>query len=196
MRSRRRSKGKREPTYWARICFDTSFTMGVNDWVSTCDDAPVQGGTVLFDPGAVTNSSGNDTRVTLRGLHCPKVVSYITNVSQTAVFQCAIAVITIVSDEGLPGLTALTMSNILGGIEDVIDVKMLQFSLSGNAGVIQSFDDTIPWRIRANRKLDQGDRLVQLYCPWNISAVAPQAASTMTFQFSGILSALWQRTLR
>lgn len=198
MRFRRRSrgKGKREPLYWARTCFDTPWTVTVNQWETTCDDAPVQAGTVLFDPLAVTNSNLNDTRVTLRRLHVAKMLTFITNVSQVATFSCGITCITIVTDESLAGLTALTQSQILSGVEDIVDVHAIQMSLSGTQGFIQSFDDTLPWDFRAQRKLDQGDRIVQLYCPWQITPVAPQPASTMTFQFSGVISALWQRTLR
>jgi len=199
---RRRSGGKREPTYWSRIC---SVTQGESVLDVTCDDSLVNSGIVLFDPsvGATTNT---DTRITLRALHYPIDLAIAqplaSNTHREIIIWGVVCVLNNFDAEAFVG--QVDYDTLLNG-KDVLDVRSWHFRNNENnvaaAGsttftLVDSGDMLRPMFIRAQRKLTLDQKVVFLQGGFQLVNNTTASSDAVDVTYWTTISALWQRTLR
>lgn len=204
MRARRRSsKGRREPMFWSRVCFDTSSgsIAGPDDAVE-CDESLARFGVVLFDATA-GQLNATESRITLRKLHWPVAVNFVATGATLSphwwwcvVFKTSDDITAIIANS-----TPLAL--LLDGSKDVLDVRVwhVDNTFSGGTAVaLQGGLDAITRQpefvLSAQRKLEVDDKIVALFGFQVMGGGSLATGQTVAMTVGGIVSALWQRTLR
>lgn len=202
MRSRRH-KGKREPLFWSRACA-TSFSSTPGDSaILDCESSTVQGGIVLFDPVAAQINS-TEARVTVRKIFAAFDVALEQN-NVTSADPLALWEVTFVTPEDPSTLvTTMTLEQLVGsGLHDIVNIRMhsLRDGTPGdipNSNTVSGFVGGLyyPLEINVQRKLDQDQKVVMVWGWLDHHGRAITSNDTLFASYSGIVSVLWQRTLR
>jgi len=202
MRSRRRSRGRREPLFWSRACAQAFATFtGPND-DQGCDGAESQAGVVLFDPVAAQMNQA-ESRVTLRKLFWSADVQVVvTSVAAQNWSLCGV----VFKNDGPVGPAAVTLSDLLGGgataPKDILDVRFwpVANNYSGGNNVVLNGGQfppvNGPFEINVQRKLEVEDVIVVVFFFISHFGASLAAAQSLSFSVNTVISALWQRTLR
>lgn len=201
MRSRRRSRSRREPLFWSRTCYETDGVRTGPDDIADCGDTEVTFGVVLFDP-VVAQLNTTEARITVRKLLWPSAVFFNTLTATTPAGMCWVVVVK--SGQDLTTLTGLTLSALLESSIDVLDVKVFPignvFTGGTNAvlqgGTLNYTNAPQPWEINVSRKMEGDDKIVALMGFTTQFHTSLGAGLGYTGAFEGIISVLWQRTLR
>lgn len=206
MRSRRRSgRGRREPMFWSRACYNTgsSAIQGPTDGVD-CDEDEIRFGVVLFDASAAQMNQA-ESRVTMRKLMWPTAVHFFASGATLPPLWWWCVVIK-TSDDVASFSQNLVLSNLIDGSKDVLDVRVWHVDNTfsgGTAMVFQGGLDAItphpPFEISAQRKMEVDDKIIALFgfgLILGASGGGLLTGQTISMQASGIVSVLWQRTLR
>lgn len=200
-RSVRRARGRREPQSWSRASFQAAGGIGVGSITTSLGQASPVAGVVLFDPVVTQGSTLADYRTTVRRIRVPTAPWLGLNVVPAAGANTNIvfAAVTLLTGEDVSTFVsgAPQLDDTLSA-EDILDIRVAEYTFFPGSGIPapESFDSSVPWDIRVNRKVTSMQKIVQLYylSVGGFSNIPP--ASTVTLLVNGIISVLWQRTLR
>jgi len=202
MPSRRRSR-RTEPMYWERNCAQYVYARVGNATVWDCENTAVLSEVTLFDAGAQSQFNTSDSRVTVRRIHYPQAIRLEAQTNSGTVPSFFVTW-QVVIKTGMAGgaLLGVTLDNILSGTFDVLAVRAIPFSNNFSGGTpvsIGTGDSQQPIQeldIRSQRKLTNDERIVMVSGIMANDTVAVPNTHNAIVVGSGIISCLWQRTLR
>lgn len=203
MRARRRSRGRREPMYWSRVCAMTSGSQtGPDDLGGECDNSEAKFGVVLVDAGSIASqglSTVADTRITIRRILWPTQVNAIPFTAGTPNGFMWCVVLKGTGDQVSNIVGNFDLTNILTGGFDVLDVRLWKLGQDFSGGTNVHFQggpsiDQPTFDIRAQRKLDMQDQIAAIFGFFFFDDLA--ATQGWLARVSTLVSVLWQRTLR
>lgn len=212
MRFRRRSRRRVEPITWIRGCALQS--LNITDLnPENCDDSPVQGGVVLFDPSiALVGAGGLEQEFTVLKVRFPSVWQFnTTGQDQTREWALWNAVVLSGGDDA--NLLVATLGDLLnGGTQLRAPADLLHLEVLGpwgntnsTAGIIHvdgtagNASDTQYQRgtaeLNVKRKVRQDERIIML---WGIQPLAGSIFDTnhnLVVSTYTVVSTLYQRTV-